>query len=208
MTYYNFLKDYPLRPYHNGGGGYDPDRPQPGSNPGSPSKRVAFRDSPPQVRAIMSPSDDVDATDDEFLAIETDLKPKSSFPVIPVGHNGVALPEPPSALAAARAIMRSAAAAEPPLPPIEYLSNPMAMQLPLAMSSTKGYVFQQNYPALDTLKGIQALPAIASPTPSMTMTMQPFGNLNGDATSDDDYVRALIRNYCCWHIQIVQTEGL
>ncbi len=46
-----------LRPYHSNGG-YDSDRPQPGSNPGSPSKRVAFRDSPPQVRAIMSPQDD------------------------------------------------------------------------------------------------------------------------------------------------------
>ena len=39
-----------MRPYTNGG--YDSDRPQPGSNPGSPSKRVAFRDSPPQVRSI------------------------------------------------------------------------------------------------------------------------------------------------------------
>jgi hypothetical protein len=122
------------------------------------------------------------------LAIETDLKPKTTFPVIPVGHNSVALPEPPSALAAARAVMRSAISAEPPLPPIEYLSSPLSMQLPLAMSSTKGYVFQQNYPALDTLKGIQALPAIASPTPTMSMTMQPYGHHNGDNTSEDDYV--------------------
>ena len=176
-----------VRPYHTNGG-YDSDRPQPGSNPGSPSKRVAFRDSPPQVRAIMSSPDDVDGTDDEYLAIETDVKPKTTFPVIPVGNNSVALPEPPSALAATRAIMRSAVNADPPLPPIEYLQAPLSMQLPLTMSSTKGYVFQQNYPALDSLKGIQALPAIASPTPSMSMTLQSFGNHNGDAGSDDDYV--------------------
>jgi hypothetical protein len=175
-----------IRPYTNGG--YDTDRSLPGSNPGSPSKRVAFRDSPPQVRSIMSPPDH---DDDEYLAIETDVKQRllQSFPIIPVGHNGVALPEPPPALAGTRALMRSAAAAEPPLPPIEYLSAPLSMQLPLTMSSTKGYVFQQNYPGLDGLKGIQSLPAIGSPTPSMSMTVQPYANHNGDMASDDDLVR-------------------
>jgi hypothetical protein len=101
---------------------------------------------------------DLDGPDDEYLAIETDLKSKSAattFPVIAVGPNNVALPEPPAALAGTRAVMRSAITAEPPLPPIEYLSTPLSMQLPMAMSTTKGYVFQQNYPGLDGLKGIQ-----------------------------------------------------
>ena len=173
-----------MRPYN---GGYDHDRPQPGSNPGSPSKRVAFRDSPPQVRSI---NHHLDGPDDEYLAIETDLRPRTtpSFPVIPVGHNSVALPEPPASLAGTRAIMRSAVTGEQPLPPIEYISGPMSMQLPMAMSSTKGYVFQHNYPNMDTLKGMQVLPAIASPSPSMGMSMQQYGNHNGDMESDEDQV--------------------